>query len=203
MLYCILDQDTLKGRAPYSVGEKIICSGADLIQIRNKCGLPKDILKLAGRLKSLCRHKGVKLIINDRLDLALIADVDGLHIGQEDIPLKAARKLLGKNKIIGVSCHSLSQALKAQGEGADYVSSGPVFATPTKPQYHPVGLGLVALAKKKLKIPFFAIGDINLGNLKQVLAAGAENICVCREVCLSRHPARMVKKLKSILLAIQ
>lgn len=195
-VYVILDKKTLAKRNFLKVAGLIIAAQPDLVQLRDKTGPGKRILETAIKLKKFCLHKKVKLIMNDRLDLALLAGCDGVHLGQEDIPIKVARKFLGKNKLIGISCHSLSQALKAQREGADYISIGPVFSTPTKPEYQPVGLRLVSQAKKKIKIPFFAIGDIRFSNLSRVLQAGAKNIAVCREVCLARQPAAAIKKLK-------
>jgi len=198
-LYIILDKQTLAKKNLLKISRKIIRARPDLVQLRDKAGLGKGILKTALKLKKLCRANKVKLLMNDRLDLALLAGCDGVHLGQDDIPIKIARKFLGKNKIIGISCHSLSQALKAQSGGADYISIGPVFTTPTKPEYRPVGLQLVSRAKNKIRIPFFVIGDIKLSNLKTLLKSGAGNVAVCREVCLAKQPAVAIRTLKKIL----
>jgi thiamine-phosphate pyrophosphorylase len=196
-LYVILDAATLARRNFLSVSRSIISARPALVQLRDKQGEAAAILKTTLKLRDLCRANRVKFIINDRLDLVLLADCDGVHLGQGDIPVKLARKLLGRKKLIGVSCHSLSQALSAQRQGADYISIGPVFPTPTKPEYKPVGLQLVSQARKKIRIPFFAIGDVRLSNLTKILSAGARNIAVCREVCLAQDPAAAVKKIKS------
>ena len=198
-LYVILDKTALAKRNFFQVSRRIISARPQLVQLRDKQGEGGEILETALRLRALCQAKKVKFIINDRLDLALLAGSDGVHLGQEDIPIKVARRFLGKDKIIGISCHSLSQALRAQRQGADYISIGPVFSTPTKPEYKPVGLKLISQIRPKIRIPFFAIGDVRSSNLNKILAAGARNVAVCREVCLAIDPAVAVRKLKRFL----
>lgn len=199
-LYGILDYAALNGRSIISAAEKAISGGIDVIQLRFK---PADsfgretelsrVIKDACRISRLTRRSSSVFLINDRVDIALLANADGVHLGQGDMPVFFARKLLGKDKIIGVSCHSLKQSLAAQKQGADYVSIGPIFKTPTKPEYKAVGLSLIRKAKDRLKIPFVAIGGINLNNIKKVLTAGAQRIAVVRAVCGAKNIQDAVK----------
>lgn len=161
---------------------KIKHSGADIIQLRCKDSRKEDTLRAALSLhKSLLKSKTL-FIINDFLDIAKIACCDGIHLGQDDASIETARRILGPDKIIGQSCHSLKQAQKAQCLGADYISVGPVFPTPTKPEYKAVGLSLLEEIRGKIKIPFFAIGGINEENLSRVMSAGAKRIAVYRAI---------------------
>jgi thiamine-phosphate pyrophosphorylase len=134
-------------------------------------------------------------IINDYIDIAKILDADGIHLGQDDISIGIARKILGKGKIIGISCHNLEQALRAQEKGADYISIGPVFPTSTKPNAKPISLRLIKKISRKIKIPFFAIGGINENNIIEVLSRGAKRVAVCRAVCQAKDIPITIKKL--------
>ena len=129
------------------------------------------------------------------MDIAKIVNSDGLHLGQDDLSVGIARRILGKDKIIGLSCHSLKQAQKAVSLGIDYISIGPVFATTTKPEYKPVGLILIKKAKDKIRIPFFAIGSINESNIEKSRASGAKRFAVCRAVCKAKDPALVTQRL--------
>lgn len=198
-LYLILDREVLNYASLFSVAKQAIKAGVDIIQLRDKIGAAQDTLSLAIKLRKITYKKNTAFIINDRLDLALLSDADGLHLGQEDIPFKQARSFLGKNKLIGVSCHNLKEALFAQKEGADYIGLGPVFSTPTKPGFKAIGLEIISEIKSQLKIPFFAIGGITSANIEQVLGVGASNIAVCRAICWQRNAFRTAKTLKKIL----
>ncbi len=156
--------------------------GADAVQLRDKTLAARDLVHLCRELQSLCDKTGALFILNDRVDVALAADVDGVHVGQDDLPVRAVRSMVGHRKLIGCSTHSIAQALTAAGDGADYVSCGPVFATPTKPDYAPVGLDRVKEYKKLLRVPFVAIGGIDESNVDQVLLSGAERVAVVRAV---------------------
>ncbi|MDD4908409.1 MAG: thiamine phosphate synthase [Candidatus Omnitrophica bacterium] len=167
---------------------------AFLFQLRDK---RKDklgeMLREARKLKTLA-GKNTLFIINDHPDIAMAAKADGVHLGQEDLPLGAARKLLGKSKIIGISCHNLKEALRAQKEGADYIGIGPVLPTPTKPENTAIGTEVLKKLSKSLRIPFFAIGGIDETNLNKILAAGAKRAAVCRAVCSSKNvPAAFMR----------
>jgi len=154
-----------------------------VLQLRDKrIGSARQILRDARRLKALSGKNSV-FIINDYPDIAVLAGADGVHLGQKDLPVKIARKLLGKDKIIGVSCHSLAQAIQAQKQGADYVGIGPIFPTPTKPEDKSIGTSLLKKLNKKLRIPFFAIGGVDESNLDKICATGAKRVAVCRAIC--------------------
>lgn len=153
----------------------------------------------AQKIKQLCKKRGIVFLVNNRLDISKIVDADGLHIGQSDLPLRVARRILGKDKIIGVSCHNLTHALKAQTEGADYISIGPIFSTPIKPHTKPINLNLIKAIEQKIKIPFFAIGGINHSNIKKVISYGAKRVAVCRAICCAKNPGKAAKDLKEII----
>ena len=136
--------------------------GVSLIQLRDKRATKSEVLKKAQFLQKKARNYAVPFIINDYLDIVLAVDADGLHTGQDDIPVSTLRKLLGPHKLIGRTTHSLTQGLRAQKEGADYVSVGPIWETPSKPGRKGIGLSYLAQAKEQLNIPYVAIGGIDL-----------------------------------------
>ena len=157
LLYLITD----KARLP-----RLSLDAIGVIQLRNKLSAKSQVLRLAHKLAKRLSKTKTLFIVNDYIDIALLCGADGVHLGQEDIPLRQARKILGKDRIIGISCHSLAQALKAQKEGADYIGIGPIYATATKPEYRAVGLKVLRQLKDKIKVPYFAIGNIHQGNIK-------------------------------------
>ncbi len=162
---------------------KIAVSEGVIIQLRDKVSDKKIVLETARILmKQLARAKSL-FIVNDHVDIAMLIDADGVHLGQTDLPLPAARKLLGRDKIIGISCLNLKQALLAQEQGADYLGVGPVFATSTKSEYAPLGRELVKSVIKSIKIPVFAIGGINEANITKVLSFGASRVAISSAIC--------------------
>lgn len=190
-LYVIIDEKTASGRSLASIARKAAAGGADIIQLRPMPETPaKKISGLALPLRNIAKKAGRLFVINDRVDIAAAVDADGVHLGQGDLPLEAARAILGPDKIIGMSTHSVKQAVKAQKEGADYISVGPVFRTPTKAEYAPVGLGLIEKINARIKIPFFAIGGINENNVSRVIAKGAQRIAVVRAVINAGDPKK-------------
>ena len=174
-------------------------TGIDLVQLRAKAALDRDLLKDAKIIHQLCQERGIIFIINNRLDIAQVVDADGLHLGQADLPLRAARVFLGRNKIIGISCHNLTQALKAEAEGADYISIGPAFSTLTKPSLKPINLRLIKMINRKLKIPFFAIGGISQANINKVKSYGAKRVAVCRAICRAKNIKKSVCNLRNLI----
>jgi len=193
-LYLILDGQALNKRFFKKIYPALSDGKINIVQLRDKESTKEQVLEFA--LNALKYLKADTLfIINDYIDLALADFFDGVHLGQEDMPLKQAREILGKNKIIGISCHSLAQALKAQRAGADYIGIGPVFATATKPDYKPIGLKTLRSLAGKIKIPYFAIGDIQKGNLKDISACGAKRIAVCRAILRSSDPKLAARQL--------
>lgn len=202
-LYCITTPPAA-GREPeahYKAQVEAFCAGgADVVQLRDKVLSARALVRLCKDLQAACDATGALFILNDRVDVAIAADVDGVHLGQEDIPLRAARRILGHRKVLGASTHSVAQAFQAQGDGADYVSCGPVFATPTKPDYKPVGLELVKQYRAMVRLPFVAIGGIDEKNVAQVVQAGADRIAVVRAVSNAASPAEAAGKLKDSIL---
>ncbi|MBI2652919.1 thiamine phosphate synthase [Candidatus Woesearchaeota archaeon] len=150
-----------------------------IVQYREKDSSTKQMIKEAKEIKKICKKNNVLFLIDDRIDIALAVDADGIHLGQEDMPYGYARKLLGKNKIVGLSAHSISGALQNQKLGADYTSIGPVYCTTTKKDAKaPIGLKPIKQLQKKLKISLVAIGGINESNIEDVLKTGAKNIAI-------------------------
>ena len=182
-LYVIVDKKTCGERRMVHVVKEAIAGGADVIQLRDKDATAKELIRFGLAIRKLTRKTKVLFIVNDRPDIAKAVDADGVHLGQDDLPIKATRSILGGNKIVGISTHSLSQAKQAQKIGADYIGVGPIFATPTKPEYKAVGVGLIRKVKNAVEIPFVAIGGIDASNIDAILAAGATRVAVIRAVC--------------------
>ena len=194
-LYVIADKKSAGRRSLAKIVRAAILGGADVIQLRDKHAGDRELLAQARALLKITKPFRIPLIVNDRAKVAQMAGADGVHLGQEDGDLKAARKILGPKAIVGRSTHSMAQALKAQKQGFDYIGVGPVFQTPTKPSYTPVGLDLVHFASKRLKIPFVAIGGIDLKNLSEVRAAGAKTVAVVRAVCIAKNPKKACEEI--------
>lgn len=195
-LYVIVDRNAVGRRDLIYVAREAIAGGADVIQLRDKDTTVEDLIKVGRALRKLTYKSDVLFIVNDRTDIAKAVDADGVHLGQDDLPIKIARSILGRHKIIGLSTHSISQAEEAQRKGADYIGVGPIFATPTKPEYKAVGVDLIRKVKGKIKIPFVAIGGIDESNLGKVLTAGASRIAVVRAVCGAKNIRRAARNLK-------
>ncbi len=166
----------------FRIIEEALQAGVRMVQLRNKTALGGKLLHQAKGLRELTSRYGALFIVNDRIDIALLSEADGVHLGQEDISLTHARKLLGKGKLVGISTHCIEEAIRAQEEGADYIGVGPIHATPTKAGRPSVGMEYLRQVKSKIGIPFFAIGGIDLGNLDEVIDAGAERVAVVRAV---------------------
>ncbi len=181
-LYVIIDTQTLGQRDEVEAVNKVLSGGARVIQLRDKCHDKSDLLVIAQKLKDLCRKSDVLFIINDHLDIALAVDADGLHIGQKDLPLSVVRKELPIDKIVGISTSTLSQAQKAEAEGADYIAVGAIFSTPTKKHAKVVGLEHLRHVRQNVSIPIVAIGGITKQNVAEVIAAGANAIGVISAV---------------------
>lgn len=162
--------------------KEVIVNGATVIQLREKTLPLRPFLKIALLMRKIIQPP-VLFIVNDRVDIALASRADGVHIGQEDIPLPMARDILGEDKIIGMSTRSVKQAQQAEKEGADYIAIGPIFSTFSKLEAGlPKGPEIISQIKEKVKIPVIAIGGINLGNIEKVLKAGADGIAVISAV---------------------
>jgi len=200
-LYVITDHNLSRGRPNEEVVGDAISGGADVIQLRDKGRTTKELLNEALKLREITLKRGVKFIINDRVDLALAADADGVHLGQDDLPLKWARKLLGNDKIIGASAQTVEQAIKAQKDSADYVAVSAIFSTPTKPDARALGLETITNIKENVSIPVVAIGGIKEENAAQVREAGADCIAVISAVVSADNIKEAAKNLRDKFLA--
>jgi thiamine-phosphate pyrophosphorylase len=170
-----------------------------VIQLRDKDSDKKTVLEAAVILrKELSRTKSI-FIVNDHADIAKLADADGLHLGQSDLPLKYARRLLGSGKLIGISCSNLKEALAARENGADYLGIGPVFPTDTKAECGLVDLKFVKAVAKKISIPVFAIGGINEINIKEVLSLGCRRVAISSAICTAPDPVLATRRFSNIL----
>lgn len=181
-LYVITSSDLIEKKSFEMKVKEIIANGATVIQLREKTLPLRVFLKIAFLTRKIVEPP-VLFIINDRVDIAIACRADGVHIGQEDMPLGMARQILGEHKIIGVSTHSVKQAQQAEKEGADYIAIGPIFSTSSKPKAGPPkGTQIISQVKKFIKIPLVAIGGINLDNIDKTLEAGADGIAVINAV---------------------
>ena len=176
-LYLITDSDILKGRDFYHCIEEALKGGVTMLQLREKEADGKEFLEKAMNLRELTRKYGVKFIINDRIDIAMLCDADGVHLGQSDIPAKEARKLM-PGKIIGVSCRTVEEAEKAKEDGADYLRVGDIFGTQTKLDAKRVSLDTLKDIKEKVNLPITAIGGLNLDNLDYVKKCNIDGYAV-------------------------
>ena len=157
--------------------------GADVVQLRMKGASARDMLDQAREMKSISDEFTGLFIVNDRVDIAMLADADGVHLGQSDIPLAEARKLLGDDRLIGISVHSVEEARIAEDGGADYISVGSIFATSTKPDaIQQIGLDMVFMISQEVDMPLVAIGGINLGNIPETMRAGADCVAVASAI---------------------
>lgn len=178
-LYVIIDSRFSRGLDPVKVANSAIGGEATAIQLREEILSTREMVKVAEKLRDLTHEAGVVFIINDRVDIALACQADGVHLGQDDLPLPIARRLMGKDKIIGLSTHSLEQALRGAKDGASYVSLGPIFPTQSKANLpSPLGPDLVSRVKRVIDVPLVAIGGINAKNVGGVIEAGADGVAV-------------------------
>lgn len=191
----MIDRSALSPGILSAIVRECLKAGVKLIQLRDKTQDTAGFYKNALLIRKIVKNKAL-YIINDRLDIARAAQADGVHLGQDDLPVKAARAILGPQRIIGKSCHSLKQAIQAEREGVDYISIGPIFKTPTKPGYRPVGLKLLKETCQRLKLPIVAIGGINMDNIQLVRNAGARLIAVVRAICKAKDIGKAIAALE-------
>ncbi|MFQ5442226.1 MAG: thiamine phosphate synthase [Thermodesulfobacteriota bacterium] len=186
-LYAIIDTTYTGAEEAGETAKKIIEGGAGILQLRAKGAGSGEFLRLARAVGAVARAKGALFIVNDRVDIALMTGADGVHLGQEDIPVEDARRLLGGGAVIGVSTHNLSEALQADRSRADYISFGPVFPTGTKKDAEPVtGTAALKEVKDKVKKPIVAIGGITEEKFPEVLKSGAAAAAIISDILNSR-----------------
>ena len=175
-LYGIIDLGYVEEPDLARVAEQMIEGGVDLIQLRGKGKSLDELVGHAAKLHELTARSSTPLIVNDHAEIASRIPVEGVHVGQDDDSIEVARRKAGRSVLIGKSTHSLEQALAAQREGADYIGFGPIFATPTKPDYAPIGLADIRRVHAEVSLPIFCIGGINIDNLQSVIDAGAKRV---------------------------
>lgn len=182
-VYLVTDARLSRGRSSVQVVEAALRGGVTIVQYRDKSASTRRMIEEAQEIRRVCRRAGVPFVVNDRLDVALAVDADGVHVGQDDMPARMARRLLGEGKLLGVSAASPEEGLRAMTDGADYVGASPIFATPTKPDApHAMGVeGLRHLARA-VRVPVVAIGGVSAENAGTLIAAGAAGVAVVSAV---------------------
>src|SRR6266576_1402283 len=175
-LYGILDLSYVDDADTVAVAEAMINGGVDLIQLRGKERAIDDLVDLAAELHKLTARFSTPLIVNDHAEIAKKVPVEGVHVGQDDDSIEVVGQKARRHLWVGKSTHSFKQAMAAQREGADYIGFGPIFATPTKPDYAPIGLSDIKRVHAEVNLPIFCIGGINIDNLQSVIDAGAKRV---------------------------
>ena len=198
-LYLVTHPEKEGGRPLLATVEAALKGGVDIVQLRDYTLSDSKLLQTAIALRKMTLNYGALFIVNNRPDIARLSDADGVHVGQEDLPVRMARKIVGEEKLVGLSTQEAAQARGAVVQGADYIGVGPVFATPTKDK-DPVGLGYVSEAfQMNLPIPFFAIGGVDLQNIESVMKAGGKRVSVVRALMDAADPTVAARKFVDIL----
>lgn len=198
-IYGITGDNFAHGKTNLECVKAMIDGGIKIIQYRDKTKSIKEKVKEAKEIRELCREKRVVFIVNDHVDIAILVDADGVHIGQDDMEPSDVRKLIGDNKIIGLSTHSEEQGMKAfLNPDVDYIGVGPIFPTTTK-DTAPVGLGYLEYAVKNLHLPFTAIGGIKEHNLHEIISRGAKNVCLVSDIVGADNITEKVKELQKLM----
>jgi thiamine-phosphate pyrophosphorylase len=200
---CVITDTVIQKKYSHFEAAKLaIKGGADIIQLRDKTMSTAEMITTPKQIAALCKKHGVTFLVNDRVDIAMLSGADGVHLGIEDIPIKEARKLLGKNKIIGGTAHSLKEALKAQKEGADYIGFGHIFTTGSKHKPDkPKGTKMLAQIVKKIKTPILAIGGIDQSNINEVMKTGVHGAAIIGGIYKSPDPVKTTKEIRNLMYA--
>lgn len=193
-LYVVLDRAAARGRELDDLLAAVIDGGCRMVQLREKDWPSGQLLPVAERLLARARRAGATFIVNDRVDLAVALEADGVHLGQDDLPPRAARSLLRPGMLLGLSTHSVAQAHAARDEGADYVAVGSMFPTATKPDFELVGPGLLRKLRPDIRVPLVGIGGITHENVAEVIRAGADGVAVISSVCAAPDPTRATRR---------
>lgn len=195
-LYVITDRHQTLGRPLEEIIREAIKGGARAFQLREKDLSAKELFELGSRLLRVTRKGGAKLLINDRVDVALALGADGVHLAQSSLSPRRVRRFLQKGMQLGVSCHSLVEAIEAEEGGADFITLGPIFHTLSKARYGPpLGPGIINEARKKVSIPIFALGGIKASNVVEVMACGADGVAVISAIMGAKDVAQAVREL--------
>lgn len=198
-LYGFIDLSYIGAEDSERVTKSMIDGGVDLIQLRGKKQSSEEIADLAAKLHRITEPAQIPLIVNDHARIAAQVPVEGVHVGQEDDSIANAREKAGRPVFVGKSTHSLNQAAAARAEGADYIGFGPVFSTPTKPDYQPIGLDQIKIVQKQVQLPIFCIGGIKIENLGEVLAAGARRVAIVSGLLKAPDIAKYARACKAML----
>ena len=176
--YLVTDSDILRGRDFYNSIEEALKGGVTMLQLREKNASGKEFLEKAIKLRELTKKYNVKFIINDRVDIAMLCDADGVHVGQSDIPANEVRKIIGKDKIVGVSARTIKEAMVAKENGADYLGVGAMFTTTTKLDAKSVTIDQLKAIKKEVKLPIVTIGGLSLNNIEKLKECNIDGFAV-------------------------
>ncbi len=196
-LYPVITEKFCKNKSSIKTLKQIIKANIKIVQMREKEYSKKEIIDLAYKYREITKKAKVKLIINDHIDVALITGADGVHLGQDDLPCKEARKI-APNLIIGVSTHNLKEALQAEKDGADYINIGPVFSTNTKIiSGEPLGIEMIRSISSEIKIPFTVMGGIKENNIEAVIKAGARRIAIVTEITKAKNIKQKILDLRN------
>lgn len=197
-LYGILDLGYIGSCQLVEMARRLTApSGVDVLQLRAKGFSAAEVATFARPLIRVAREAGVPLIINDFPEVAVEVDADGVHVGQDDARVESVRQLVGPDRIVGKSTHSLAQARAAFAESVDYIGFGPIFATPTKPEYQPIGPGDIATVEAESPVPVFCIGGIKQENLSDVLGAGARRVVIVSGLLLAEDLAGYLRDVRA------
>lgn len=198
-LYGILDLGYVSPEAAVSMAQRMLEGGVEILQLRAKKFSSADIRPLAEKILPVCRGFEVPFLLNDHPDLVPLTGADGVHVGQDDLPVPRVREIVGPGAIIGLSTHSPEQAAAAREAGPDYIGFGPLFSTPTKPDYVPVGLENIREAQARAGLPVFFIGGIKLENLPAVLEAGARRAVIVSGILQAADVSGYCRKCRALL----
>jgi thiamine-phosphate pyrophosphorylase len=198
-LYVVLDRTSARGHDLDHLLAAVIEGGCRMVQLREKEWPSGQLLPLARRLRDRCGAAGVTFIVNDRLDLAVAVEADGVHVGQDDLPARVARPLLRPGMMLGVSTHGIEQALSARDAGADYVAVGSMFPTSTKPDFQLVGPALIRKLRGEIRVPLIGIGGITQDNVADVVRAGADGVAVISAVSAAPDPRAATQRLLELI----